>query len=352
MIVYWAMFLIPAVLSLYETHERGLLHRLALPALFAVYFLIMAFRETGGDYITYLNFIQVIEGRDFSYVVERTEILYALLNYYAVRTGLGIYGVNTVCAAVFLFGLYQFIRHEPLPFLTFTIAASYLIIVVAIGYTRQGTAIGLLLWSIVELRRGHTWRFGALLALAIGFHTSAVVGLLFLLGGLRIRNRLLRYGTAIMLTGIVLAFVIYGASTTIDRYVYGYLESDRYSSDGALLRIAMSLGAALIWFVLRTKLTGVDRGIAAALSIIAVACAIGIPFQSTIADRIALYALPLQLIVFGRLPMLFADRHLESIVRIAILLVFGLAFAIWLHLGNFAQDLWLPFDHLLFGEIA
>ena len=71
-----------------------------------------------------------------------------MLNWLAARTELGPYFVNTVCAALFAWGLVVFCRAQPRPWLALVVAVPYLVTVVAMGYTRQGTAIGLAMLAL------------------------------------------------------------------------------------------------------------------------------------------------------------------------------------------------------------
>ena len=77
-----------------------------------------------------------------------------LLNWFAGRNDLGIWFVNTVCGAIFSYGLIAFARSQPRPWLALVVAVPYLIIVVAMGYTRQAAAIGFAMLGLVQLSKG------------------------------------------------------------------------------------------------------------------------------------------------------------------------------------------------------
>ena len=59
-----------------------------------------------------------------------------------------------VCGAIFTWGLLRFCRAQPDPWLAFAIAISYLVIVVAMGYTRQAVALGILMAGLADFQRG------------------------------------------------------------------------------------------------------------------------------------------------------------------------------------------------------
>ena len=78
--------------------------------------------KTGGDWanyeVIYLNYRFV----DLWYTLTASDPAYGLLNWSAHRMGLAVWFVNLVCACVFSWGLIQFCRGEPNPWLTCLIA--------------------------------------------------------------------------------------------------------------------------------------------------------------------------------------------------------------------------------------
>ena len=89
-----------------------------------------------------------------------------LLNWFAGQNELGFWFVNTVCGGIFSYGLIAFARSQPRPWLALAVAVPYLIIVVAMGYTRQAAAIGFVMLGLVRLGNGSFVRFALCIALA------------------------------------------------------------------------------------------------------------------------------------------------------------------------------------------
>ena len=86
----------------------------------------------------------------------------------------------------------------------------------------------------------------------------------------------------------------------------GYIETG-YSSSGAAVRIAMNALPAFLYFVFRSrlKLDDDERRFLDVLALIALAF-VGLLYvspSSTAVDRMALYIIPIQLLVLGRLPL-------------------------------------------------
>ena len=177
MIVYWTLVLIPAIAALNERISKARAKKKLILCLFmSIMFVIMAFRTTGGDFFIYNKmFEEVLYGRPLLDYVTVTEPIYGFLNWVSAELGWHIYGVNAFCALIFLYCLYRVIIQERLPIFFFAISITYFIIVVGIGYTRQGVAIALIMMAISYLRQDQIYRFIIAVLLAAGFHTSALI---------------------------------------------------------------------------------------------------------------------------------------------------------------------------------
>lgn len=354
MLVYWAIFAIPALFALSEDGRSN--DRSAGP--FAIFLVILwtilAFRETGGDWPTYLLMFNVISHSSVERALELGEPGYALLNFASSRLGLGLYGVNAVCAAIFLFGLHRFAARESRPLLLLAVATPYLVTVVAMGYTRQGTAIGWILLGLTSLREGRAIRFLITVAVAATFHRSAVV--LAPLAYFAVpqlnesRSRLLRMATA----ATSVAVFYFAASDDIEQLWSFYVTSDHYHSSGALLRSLMGGAAATVVIMYRRRWQErwKDAGV---WMTFAIASLIAVPLStvaSTAVDRVGLYLIPLQLVAFARLPDLPGQRgSTAALLTIGVLGTYTLTLVTWLHFGQFASVLWLPYRSLIYGEI-
>lgn len=142
--IYTLMYLIPALLVLLRIESKKILLLLV-----ALYTLIIGFRhQVGGDWENYLIIYNQAGVLGFFEFLSFTEPGYALVNWISYKIGGGIYLVNLVCGALFMYGLWKFCSREPNPILAFLIAVPYLVIVVAMGYTRQSVAIGLVLLAM------------------------------------------------------------------------------------------------------------------------------------------------------------------------------------------------------------
>ena len=124
--------------------------------------------NTGSFYHNYINpssFIPII----------KEGALYLGLNWIVGKLSLGLVTVNLICATLALLGLSAFCRALPFPWLGWLIATPYLITVVAIGYTRQSVAIGLICWALACARNHKVGQYLILALLAASFHISAIL---------------------------------------------------------------------------------------------------------------------------------------------------------------------------------
>lgn len=94
--------------------------------------------EVGGDWFGYLPYLTRAEGLSLEEVFVFGDPGYNALNWLFASYSWGIYGVNLVSAAIFSAGLVVFCRAQPRPWVALCIAIPYLVIVVAMGYSRQG----------------------------------------------------------------------------------------------------------------------------------------------------------------------------------------------------------------------
>ena len=350
MIVYWTLFLSAALGAM---QEREQIPRRSLSfgfyALVFVVFIVMAFRETCGDYYTYNLMFYMVKGGDLQYAMSLTDPAYGFLNWLSDKLGWEFYGVNAFCALIFLTGFTAFCAREARPMLMFAVAVAYLIIVVAMGYTRQGTAIGVSLLGLRALMERRLILYIFWIVLAAGFHRSAAIllPLAYFASPYRgIAGRLVAGGAGIIVT----AFFALHSQEQADTLVANYVSSSHYQSGGALPRNLMNVAAGAAFMINRRRWATLfsDQDIWLSFSVASVAV-LGLTFvSSTAGDRIGLYLIPFQVIVFGRLPLLM-NQKMNAVI--GVLLLYALSFGVWLHLGNFAGELWLPYKSLLFGVI-
>src|SRR4030095_4419795 len=192
---------------------------------------------------------------------------------------------------------------QPEPWLAFAVAIPYMAIVIAMGYTRQGVAVGILMAGLASFHRNSSSvRFAIYVAFAALFHKTAVVA--FPLVALaNPRNRLLNF-----LLVIATSYFFYGLflGDALEQFVEHYIKTG-FSSQGAGSRIAMTLVAAIVLWITKSRLglTETEWRLWRNFSLAAVASLVLLLVlpSSTAVDRISLYLMPLQLAVLSRVPL-------------------------------------------------
>ncbi|MFM1800280.1 MAG: hypothetical protein RLZZ117_2558 [Cyanobacteriota bacterium] len=347
--------MIPYLISWGVLAWPGLGHSRRLSAsatlgLLVFFTLLIGLRDgVGGDWVSYLPYVDRAAGLPFKAILQEDEPGYAILNWFGANWGGGVYLVNTICALIFSIGLLKFSQAQPRPWLAITLAFPYLITVVAMGYSRQGVAIGLEMMALLALQRDHLLRFLGWVALAATFHRTVLVLLILPASSL---SPSLRFSQLFRLALLAISgFGLYSAmlAPDLEYYQTGYIDSE-YSSQGALIRVVLCLLPAIVFLLFRRRfrLPPAVQRIWSLLSILAVLAAIGLftVASSTAVDRLALYLIPIQLFVGSRLP----DTRLFGFAPgswTQILIVFSLAvLLVWLIFAGHSGA-WLPYRNVL-----
>ena len=352
MTVYWLLLAFPAMMAVLFPEPKGrhgvsLAQASALAAFVAVYTLISLLRyKIGADWYAYDAMYSQAGNASLLEGMAITDPLFALLLWISAQLGTDLYPVNAFCSLLLVIGVVRVALTTREPWLAIAGAVPYLLIVVGLGYVRQAGAIGLILIAISSLERGKRIRTIVYLAIAAGFHSSAVSVFPFVGLALANRNKLQIFLLATV--GSIGFFFL--LQRQFAYFETTYLESD-FESSGALVRIAMSVVASLLllvrWrsfaFPAHTRL--VWLGFAA--SNIAAFVILGTIQSSTAVDRLALYFAVVQVFVFGNIRELVGfARGFAPIMR---LLVIALAVAVqlvWLVLATHAEY-WVPYRSVL-----
>lgn len=270
---------------------------------------------------------------------------YALLNSIAAVENWDIWFPNLICAIIFTYGLLSFSRHEPNPWLALVVACPYLIICVAMGYTRQSAALGLVMLALVQFKRRSQMRMFISLGLASTFHASAIV--LPPLFGLATVRRALITGLVLAVFGVALYFAF---SERIAMRMLDY-ETTNYNPTGAIPRMLMNVVAAVIFLSLRRRLTNSPEELRL-WTFFSLATFLTIPMlylvpSKTIIDRFGIYLAPIQVFVLPRIPTVFGQNRKQNFLLAALVILYSFAAeVVWLNFGTEARS-WIPYRNYL-----
>jgi EpsG family len=317
--------------------------------LFAILIALMiGFRwEVGGDWSWDTRRIIRLGDADLTDYLTVSDPGYGMLMWLGAKSGFNIWFVHLLGGGIFAYGLWRFCLNQPHPWLCMAIAIPYLVIVVAMGYDRQAVAIGLVMLAMVAIRHRSMAGFAGSMALATTMHLTALTLMpVFLLG-----SRVNKVWAVIVASPFFMVGYRYSLQDSVQKKVQstisGYIETG-YSSSGAGVRIAMNALPAFLYFVFRSRLKFGDdeRRFLDVLALIALVF-VGLLYvspSSTAVDRMALYIIPIQLLVLGRLPLALARTRADYNLLAASIVVYSAAvLVVWL---NFADDAsaWVPYS--------
>ena len=321
------------------TAERGRMHIPLLLGTLLIITVIGLRYKVGADWFTYAQIFGDVQRFDLLGAIERGDPGYQLLNWVAFHLGSDVWLVNLMSAAIFGWGLYRFCSVQPSPWLAVAVAIPYMVIVVAMGYTRQSIALGVLMAGLAKQSRGaSTLNFALYVALAATFHRTAVVlfPLVSLSGrGSRAINLLLVGFASILMYDFFLGDSMAG-------FVHNYIDAD-YSSQGALVRVSMNMVAAVLLWLFRGRLGFEEHefkiwrnfSLASLLFLLMLAV-----LPSTAVDRMSLYMMPLQIAVLTRVALLGERRLIGTTAVLAYLMLVEF---VWLNFADHAR-FWVPYQ--------
>jgi hypothetical protein len=219
----------------------------------------------------------------------------------------------------------------------------YLVIVVAMGYTRQGISIGLVMLAFVALFERNMTRYFVFMAIAVMFHKSAII-MLPLVALTSAGSRWFKI-LLVSIIGVMLYWFLVRDAT--DTLYQNYVGAE-YTSTGTAVRLAMNILPASLFLLFRKrfKLSKAENAFWTMMSLLAFIWVIlfFVSPSSTAVDRLALYWIPLQLFVFCRLPDVFGrPGGANSTWVFLILLYYGTVLTVWLFFATNAYG-WLPYQ--------
>jgi hypothetical protein len=352
MVSYWLLFIFPAYLAIkfikpsnYYSNKKDFSQwKIEWKITFVILTLMIGLRhQVGGDWNQYLEMLDSYSDNPSStYEFGFQDPAFVFFNWLAAKTGLGIYLVNLLSAIFFSWGLIVFCQTQPRQWLAMVVAVPYLITVVAMGYTRQGVAIGIAMLGMIALERGSILRFTLFIGLAALFHKSAII-LLPMAVIANTKNRIFTFlwvGVAFLL----LYFLMVQEALTF--LLSGYLE-DAMQSSGAAIRVSMNALPAVLFLIFkkRFKLTSEQYSfwLWMSWSALFLVMLLMVSPSSTAVDRIALYWIPVQLFVLSRLPNALGDLNGRNYLWVMLVVFYSAAVHfVWLFYADTAYA-WLPY---------
>ena len=317
--------------------------------IFLALFLFSTFRyQVGCDWSGYYYmYLKVIE-YDLNKVIASKDPISHLVFYFVNKMGLPYPYVNIPFGIIFFIGIYMFSRRQPDPLSFIVFLFPILIINMPMSGIRQAAAIGIICLSFVAFIDRKPITFILYIIFAAGFHSSALI-FLFLLPFAtgRFNNSRLIISLLLAIPGLGLFVLLESAQQAARVYIGTGREAY-----GAVFRVGF-LFLSGIYFLLFLKQKwkrnfNKDYSLASLGALGMIVTIFLIPISTIISDRFSYYFIPIQAMIFARLPYLpFRNFHSLHIVLpyIGILAIF----LIWTMISFHFQKCYNPYDSWIFG---
>ena len=350
MIFYYLLYLFLAFKSIEETKAFNTFKKGTQNLLIIFFSLFIGLRyEVGCDWDQYIEiFNNFRDGflRDQS----NLEPSFIILNNIFSQFTYGIYLINIFSAVIFSYCIIKFCQRLPRPWLGLCVSYPYLIMVVAMGYTRQSISIGLSLLAFMVLEKGQFYKSIFYILLGSTFHRS---GAFFLFAPLLYSLRMGRFNNLLKVFLIIplgYYFIDNFILSRLDFYIKGYFTTN-LSSTGSLIRILLCVIPSLIFIfnLKKFKTSKVFKDIFFVISLLSIISLIALGFttSSTAIDRLALNLLPIQILVASYIPDTGIFNFGKLTWKFLIVLIVFFVLSIWL-LFAIHSFCWIPYRNIIY----
>lgn len=346
--IYVALFNGLILLRYSVMRKVRLRDQLYLPLL-VLMFLFAAFRfEVGCDWSGYLNQFYVYGSHTFLDAVASREPLWVSLFTLQHWLGLPYPWINVFSSIIFFWGVHVLARRQPDSLAFLVLLFPILIVNMPMSGIRQAAAIGMMCMAFSAFIDRSVWRFVTLTLLAASFHSSAVVFLLLtpLVSGSFAWQRLLLAGF-LAVPGALVMLTGGAAQEASSRYIDSGVDAA-----GAIFRVGLLFLTAVFFFLfLRRKWAASfpgDYSLVMIGSLMMLATAALVPVSTVIGDRLGYFLIPIQVLIFARIPFLPLRQNRSVLIALPYLGLL-MIFALWTFLSSIFRVCYLPYRTWLFG---
>jgi hypothetical protein len=347
--IYILLLFLPIIFTLISSlTDKNTAHFSKIVFLLLVIFFIGSRYNIGGDWTQYNEYFNASAESNLLELLNKKGPSYAVLNYIVSAIGGNIILVNFISASVFIYGFYKFCNNIPNYWDAYLISVPYILIVVVMGYTRQSIALGLVFLALSFYKNRSLLKYVVAVLIGATFHVACLIMLpfsYFFVKNERPRvNLLKKMLIAILFTILIIAVILFNYQYILDHYI-----SIGRDSTGAYFRLFIHFATFALFIVMRQKYKQNydDYRLWMAIGISAFLLLPIIYFSSTIYDRLILYFLPFQVLIWSRLIYLSKIFFNRIIFRVFIYLSYFSVLIIWLNYANNRGN-WLPYQSVFF----
>lgn len=353
MISYYIIFFLP-FLGLFNSNKFN-----KSTSFFFIYtylFLLVLFigfrHEVGGDWAQYIHNYRNQTLFDFFNLSIRNDYLYKYISFVFYKFGLSYHFLNFFLSIFFVLSIYKFGQLQPSLALSFIISFPIIILIMGMGFDRQGIAFAFILFAMTAFIKEQKINFLFFSFLAIFFHKSAI----FILLLYPLINRYINIYEMIFIC-LTILFIIVLLRTDLINLYNNYIGENLYSnaeessqlvSKGAPYRIGLNLIASGIFLIFYKEISNNinEKKLFLFLSICIFLIFLLSFKYAVFSDRINYYFSAIQIIVFSRIPFLFSNKMTRVLIILSISLFYILILFVWLNYAEYAHA-WLPYQNIL-----
>lgn len=329
-------------------------------SIFILIFINAAKWNIGGDWWVYYDYILILKSRGLLESLSISEPGFILVSWINARLGFDLPGVNLFASLVFFIGFNKLINNEKNKWLSLLITIPLIYFITFQGYLRQGIALGFVLLAISSLMEKKNFNFFIYILLAFLFHRSALFCLLFFFHDFykinKIFLKIILIGSVFFIFLLLYKYVsiinleINKILTRLINDWRSYYTFKYRISAGAIPRGVISILPAIIFFLLYNRFKSYkDFSIYLLLSIISFILFGFSFFFSTIADRLSVYVLALQIIIYPRFVELIDDRFTKFTLILIIVFSYFFVFIFYLNYADNGNQ-YFPYDVYFFKD--
>jgi len=344
LIPYVLFFLVAGIPALLMDKR---LNRIAWPTAWIIFVLFIGLRHRiGGDWGNYVQKTDLMGQLPFNEAIWVQDPLFSLLSRISFDIGFGVYGTNLVGAVIFCAGLFCYCARQSNRWLALVAAIPFLIVGSVMAASRQGIAIGVVLYVLARWQDFSVSKKWAGIIIAGLFHASAFVLLLLTVVDLKIT--LIRKG---ILSVFVLAGTLWLMSRTntgLAQYTELYVLNQSSYAPGAISHLLLNLVPALAilltakWWEKKIP----DWVVIRSLCFLALAMALLVPFFSQAVSRMSLYLFPVSITLLAWLPQMARTHSGRALVRLASVASMATVLVVWLTFSN-QSAVYTPYQNVL-----
>ena len=348
MLPYHISFIFIFLMSLIIDKIPNGLKQFIYSFIFLFLLIYVGFRyEVGGDWFSYLNYIQDLTINPSKFFNFRSDWGFTLLLYIFFDFSNPIYIVNFICAFIFVSSIFLFAFQQNKPCIVIFVALPYIINVLAMGYTRQSVAYAFLIFSIIALKKNKNLFFILLIIIGSLFHKSLILFSILYFVNLRFNFRAILM--MILLFLILILLLIYKLDT-IQFYYYYYIGEGQHSeSKGTIFRYLINLIPCLLIIYFGTDFLNSksEKKLVMLFSLFTICGLFLFQLAPTAFDRIGLYLTLIQLYVYSNLDIIIKNLLIRRFVYFFVYSLYFIINYVWLNFSTY-RDSWLPYNLIFY----